>query len=67
MPNTRQPKNPVPVDYQPPNTEVYPVETGDSLKSIAEANGLTWQELAKLNWKTSVPEEINWYLYRNVG
>ena len=40
----------------------YKVKTGDSIKSIAESVGMTWQELARLNWGTDVPDEINWYL-----
>ncbi len=45
----------------------YKVQDGDSIKSIADALGMTWQELARLNWGTDVPEEINWYLVHYVG
>jgi len=46
------------------STELFPykVQDGDSLKSIAESIGCTWQELAMLNWGTDEPKEINWYL-----
>jgi hypothetical protein len=40
----------------------YKVKDGDSLKSIAESIGLTWQELARLNWGTDDPNEVHWYL-----
>jgi spore germination protein YaaH len=40
----------------------YRVKDGDSIKSIAQSVGLTWQELARFNWGTDVPNEINWYL-----
>lgn len=43
------------------------VRTGESLKSIAEANGLTWQVLAEFNWGTAVPDEINEHLRDEVG
>ncbi len=43
------------------------VKTGESLDSIAKANGLTWQQLAEFNWGTSVPEEINGFLRIQVG
>jgi hypothetical protein len=40
----------------------YKVRTGDRLETLAAACGCTWQELAKLNWGTDVPDAINWYL-----
>jgi len=45
----------------------YKVRDGESIKSIADRLGMTWQELSILNWGTSVPEEINWYLKHFVG
>jgi len=47
--------------------EQHKVKTGESIKSIAEANGLTWQELAYFNWGTTVPDEINEHLRDEVG
>ena len=47
--------------------EEHKVQTGESLKGIAEANGMTWQELAEFNWGTSVPDEINEHLRDDVG
>jgi hypothetical protein len=64
---TRRPANPVPRAYVPPNTKPHKVKTGDSLDSIARQHGLSWQALARLNWKTNVPDEINWYLGHYVG
>lgn len=43
------------------------VRTGETLKSLAEANGLTWQQLARFNWDTDVPDQINYYLGEYVG
>lgn len=43
------------------------VKDGDSIKSVAEENGLTWQELAKFNWGTDNPNEINVQLRDKVG
>ncbi len=40
----------------------YKVKDGDSIKSIAESIGMTWQELARLNWGTDDPNEVHWYL-----
>ena len=47
--------------------KTHKVQDGDSLKKLAKANDLTWQELALFNWGTEVPEEINAYLYFEVG
>jgi hypothetical protein len=63
----RKPKHPVARDYKPSGSLPYKVKTGDSLKKIAKRAGITWQELAEYNWKTSVPAEVNWYLGSHVG
>jgi hypothetical protein len=47
--------------------EEHKVRTGESIKSLAEANGLTWQALALFNWETAVPDEINVKLADEVG
>ncbi|MCH7870793.1 MAG: LysM peptidoglycan-binding domain-containing protein [Planctomycetes bacterium] len=47
--------------------EEHRVQTGESLKSVAQAAGLTWQELARFNWGTIVPKEINEHLRDDVG
>ena len=43
------------------------VKTGESIKSLATANVMTWQELAIFNWGTSDPDEINKHLREDVG
>jgi len=45
----------------------YKVRTGDSLQSLAGRFGWTWQQLARLNWGTDNPTEINWCLHHYVG
>lgn len=40
----------------------YKVKDGDSLDKIAKANGMTWQQLAKFNFGTDDPNEINKFL-----
>jgi hypothetical protein len=47
--------------------EAHKVKTGESLKSIAETHGMTWQELALFNWDTAEPDAINEHLYDEVG
>jgi hypothetical protein len=45
----------------------YKVKDGDTLTSIAEANGITWQQLAKFNWGTTNLAKINKSLRSIVG
>jgi hypothetical protein len=47
--------------------EAYKVTSKDTLDSIAKANGMTWKQLARFNWGTDVPREINRYLRDCVG
>lgn len=47
--------------------ERHKVKDGDSILSIAKAAGLDWKFLAKFNWKTDVPDEINKRLVDDVG
>jgi uncharacterized Zn-binding protein involved in type VI secretion len=43
------------------------VKTGDSIARLADEIGMTWQELAKFNWNTDNPREINRCLHTQVG
>jgi hypothetical protein len=43
------------------------VKTGESIASLAKRCDMTWQELAKLNWGTDVPDRINNHLKYDVG
>jgi hypothetical protein len=43
------------------------VKDGESIKSIAEKNGLKWEDLAKFNWGTDDPDKINIFLRDKVG
>jgi hypothetical protein len=61
------PKNPLPSNYLPPGGRKYKVSTGESLETIARANGISENELNKFNFATTMPEEINWYLQHRVG
>ena len=47
--------------------KAHKVKTGESLKSIAERHGMTWQELALFNWDTAEPDAINEHLRDEVG
>jgi hypothetical protein len=45
----------------------YKVKDGDNWWSIASANGIDVGALIAFNFKTSNPDEINWYLREKVG
>lgn len=47
--------------------ERHKVKDGDSILSIAKAAGLDWKLLARFNWGTDVPDEINKRLVDDVG
>jgi hypothetical protein len=47
--------------------ESHKVKAGESIDSLARGAGMTWQDLSVFNWGTSVPEEINVHLVKDVG
>jgi len=48
-------------------SELRPVESGDTLVSIAADYGMTWRQLAQYNWGSDNSREINRNLYQVVG
>jgi len=47
--------------------EIHKVKKGESIASLAAGAGMKWQDLAKFNWDTDVPTEINKHLRDEVG
>ncbi len=47
--------------------DVHKVAGGESIKSLADANSMRWQDLAFFNWGTDVPDQINNHLRDDVG
>ncbi|MFI5382019.1 MAG: LysM peptidoglycan-binding domain-containing protein [Tepidisphaerales bacterium] len=47
--------------------DAHRVRKGESIAGLAKAAGMTWQDLAKFNWGTDVPDEINKHLRDDVG
>lgn len=47
--------------------EAYKVRTGDTILKLAQAAEMRWQDLAKFNWGTDNPDEINACLRDIVG
>lgn len=67
MPNEKAPDNPVPVGFKPAGGTSYIVLNGDDWRSIASAHDISVRSLIWFNFHTLNPDEINWYLRRNVG
>src|SRR5438874_13462782 len=68
--NERPPRNPVPDSIAPPGGIPHHVQTGETLVSIAKANGIEEWVLNDFNWKTGQQynaKEVNWYLREYVG
>ncbi|TWT43971.1 hypothetical protein RAS1_03750 [Phycisphaerae bacterium RAS1] len=47
--------------------EAHKVASGETLASLAQGAGMTWQQLALFNFGTQIPHEINEYLRDQVG
>jgi hypothetical protein len=62
--NERQPPpgQLVPITYRPPNSLAHHVSDGERWETVASRYGVPVKELIWENFKTHVPEEINWYL-----
>jgi LysM repeat protein len=43
------------------------VQDGESLGSLAKELGIEWEDIALLNWGTTEPDKINYYLEHDVG
>jgi len=68
MANEREPDNPLPVDFVPEGAvETHHVSDGEDWASIAARYNVIVDDLIYFNFHTNVPEEVNWYLRRNVG
>lgn len=67
MPIEKMPKNLLPANYVPPGGIRHKVGNEDSWSSLAKKLGIDVGYLIEFNFKTRDPDEVNWYLRRNVG
>lgn len=68
MANEREPDNPLPADYVPDGSiATHRVSDGEDWASVAKQYNVNVDDLIYFNFHTNVPEEVNWYLRRNVG
>jgi len=49
------------------DVEQHKVKTKETLDGLAKKAGMTWKDLAKFNWNTDKPDEINAHLRAEVG
>ena len=67
MPNEKTPTRALPVNYVPPGGLAYRIVDGDNWWNVARRFSIDVNALMRFNFQTIVPEEVNWYLRRNVG
>jgi len=68
MANEREPDDPLPADYVPDGVvATHRVSDGEDWASVAAQYNVKVDDLISFNFHTNVPEEVNWYLRRNVG
>jgi hypothetical protein len=62
----RPPRNPLPANYNPGGVP-HQVSDGEDWQSVAKQFGVDVRRLIFFNFHTQNPDEVNWYLRRNVG
>ncbi len=67
MPLERSPRSPVPRNFIVENSVRHRVRDGESWDSLGERYGMPPEDIVMANFKTLVPEEVNWYLHHYVG
>lgn len=61
------PRHPLPQNFRPKDGRPYRVKNGESWTSIANSAHIDVWKLIEFNFRTRNPDEVNWYLRRNVG
>src|SRR6187402_3520840 len=68
MANEREPANPLPSDFVPEgHVAVHRVTDGEDWGTVARQYNVEVADLIFFNFQTHNPDEVNWYLHRNVG
>jgi hypothetical protein len=57
----------VPQNFRPKGGTPYRVQDGDNWTSVARRAAVDVWDLIDFNFRTRNPDEVNWYLRRNVG
>ncbi|MBZ5624585.1 MAG: hypothetical protein LAQ69_38670 [Acidobacteriia bacterium] len=67
IPNEKAPLHPLPAHYVPPFSLRHPVKDREDWGSVARMHRIDTKALIFYNFWTTNPDEVNWYLRRNVG
>ncbi len=67
QPIEEYPHNLIPLDYWPPPGIKHYVKTGERWESVAAQHGVDVKALIYHNFKTTRPNEVNWYLRHLIG
>src|SRR6266478_3211104 len=67
MPIEKHPTTPLAHNFRPPGGTPYRVQNGDTWMSLAAKVHIDVWNLIDYNFHTRNPDEVNWYLRRNVG
>jgi hypothetical protein len=67
MANEKTPAHLLPFGFKPAGVTPYRVTNRDDWASVAKDHSVDVKTLIYFNFHTNVPEEVNWYLRRNVG
>jgi len=59
--------HPVPEGVVPLNATAHIVKNNESFETLAQRYGVSMDNIIYFNFKTHVPEEVNWYLNHYVG
>ena len=67
MPIETEPADPLPLGYVPLGSFPWPINKEEDWYSVAKRFSLDVNTLIQFNFQTTNPDEVNWYLRRNVG
>jgi hypothetical protein len=66
-PIEQYPKQLIPLDYWPPPGPHHPVQDGERWETVAAKWNVDVKDLIYYNFKTTRPNEVNWYLRNLIG
>jgi hypothetical protein len=65
--NEREPLKRVAIDFRPASSVEHVVSDGDNWGTLQDRYGIPARTIIEANFKTIVPEEVNWYLHHYVN
>lgn len=65
--NEREPANKVAITFRPAGSVKHLISDGDNWQSLQDRYHIPAKTIIEANFKTTVPEEVNWYLHHYVN